>query len=80
MATVIHNYEIEKKERGVLSDLLYFTDSDGSICNDYCKKILADLNSIEHRKGELSKKHQGLFDDLLEAFTFASDGGFVSFH
>lgn len=80
MATVIYEYEIEKKERGLLSDLLYFSDSEGSICNSYCQKILADLKVIEHRKGELSEKHQSLFDDLLETFAFVGDCGFVDFH
>ena len=80
MATVIYDYEIEKKERGLLSDLLYFADNEGSICNSYCQKILADLKVIEHRKGELSERHQSLFDDLLETFAFASDDGFVDFH
>lgn len=80
MATVIYNYEIEKKERGLLSDLLYFADNEGSICNSYCQKILADLKVIEHRKKELSERHQELFDNLLEIFSFASDDGFVDFH
>lgn len=80
MATVIHDYEIEKKERGLLSDLLYFADSEGSICNSYCQKILADLKTVEHRKGELTERHQSLFDDLLGTFAFASNGGFVQFY
>lgn len=80
MATVIYDYEIEKKERGLLSDLLYFSDSEGSICNSYCQKILADLKAIEHRKGELSERHQSLFDAMLETFAFASNDGFVDFH
>lgn len=80
MATVIYEYEIEKKERGLLSDLLYFADNEGSICNSYCKKIFADLKEIEHRKKELSERHQDLFDDLLETFAFASEDGFADFH
>lgn len=80
MATVIYNYEIEKKERGLLFDLLYFSDSEGSICNSYCQKILADLKAIEHRKNELSERHQSLFNDLLETFAFVGDSGFVDFH
>lgn len=62
---------------GILYELINFSDCEGVINTEMCKKIYNDLQLVDRFK--LEDRDQELLYKLIQAFEAGSDGGFVTF-
>lgn len=73
-------HDCHNGKRGILSELINFSDCEGEIGTKSCRKILNDLHTVSKKTGELNEWDQGLLTDLIQTFEFAAVDGFVQFH
>lgn len=72
-----HQARVFNVEEGTLFELINFSDCEGVINTEMCKKIYKDLQSVDHL--ELDERDQWLLYKLIQAFKAGSDDGFVTF-
>lgn len=74
-----YQYKAWTQNEGILHELLYFSDCEGTICNEYCKKIYEDLKIVDVTKFE-NNIELNVYYKLLEGFKFAAENeGVVDF-
>jgi hypothetical protein len=74
---------------GPFSELVYFADNEGTIGPEACTKLAADFRAWRDRAcafaGEFPEVHERMwfvsrYDDWMQAFELARDGGAVKLH
>jgi hypothetical protein len=79
LAKLAGHHQRGNDPKKILNDLIWFSDCEGFMGTETCKKVLADLESVRWLAEAEDDYFYTKFNELVEIFKFATNGGGVKF-